>query len=144
MPQTISQVMQQASFYSDAQPYHLIALPTGAVLAAAGVVAEIGEPFCALIVDKDEVTLLVPQEAWADLQHRLPGASLSPVSYRLITVDAILEPTLIGFMAYVSKALADAAISILAFAAYNRDHFFVPESQFDLALSIFEQLKSQA
>jgi hypothetical protein len=144
MPQTIQQALQQANFYSDQQPYHLIMLPPGAVMAAAGVVAEIGEPFCGLIVDKDEVTLLIPQEAWADFQRRLPGAVVSPIVYRLITVDVELEPTLVGFMAHISKALADVSVSILAFAAYSRDHFFVSESQFDLALSTFEKLKSQA
>ena len=143
MPQTIQKVLQQATFYSDGQPYHLIALPTGAIMAAAGVVAEIGEPFCGLIVDKDELTLLIPQEAWADFQHRLPGAVLSPIIYRLITVDVELEPTLVGFMAHISRALADVSVSILAFAAYSRDHFFVSEAQFDLALSTFEKLKSQ-
>src|SRR5690606_32264691 len=110
MPQTIQQALQQASFYSDQQPYHLIALPLGALMAAAGVVAEIGEPFCGLLVDKDEVTLLIPQEAWSDFQHRLPGATVSPITYQLITVDVELEPALVGFMAHVSRALAEAAI----------------------------------
>lgn len=144
MSQTVQQVIQQAVFYSDDQPYYVLGLPAGAIMAAAGVVAEIGEPFCALIVDKDEVTLLIPAEAWQDFQHRLPGAAVSPIIYRLITIDVPLEPTLVGFMAHVSRALADAAISILAFGAYNRDHLFVPENQFDLALSALEKLKSQA
>lgn len=144
MSQTIQQVMQQAVFYSDDQPYLLIALPTGAIMAAAGVLAEIGEPFCALVVDKDEVTLLIPQEAWDDFRHRLPGAVVSPIVYRLMTVDVELESTLVGFMAHVSRALADNGISILTFAAYSRDHFFVSENQFDLALGALHKLKSEA
>ena len=142
MPQTVEQVLQQAEFYSDGQVYHLIGLPGKAMTAAAGVLAEVGEPFCALIVDKDEVSLLLPAEAWQDFQNRLPGARVSEVSYRLITIDAVLEPDLIGFLAHISKALADARISILGFAAYSRDHFFVPAHQFDLALSELKKLQS--
>lgn len=144
MPQTVQQVMQHARFYSDNQPYRLIGLPAGAIMAAAGVVAEIGEPFCGMVVDKDEVTLLIPQEAWEDFHHRLPGAVPNVTPYRLITVDVPLEPDLVGFLAHVSAALANASIPILTFAAYSRDHFFVPENQFDLALSVFETLKSQS
>ena len=142
MPRTPEEILQQAAFYSDQQPYRFIRLPGKAVTAAAGVVAEIGEPFCGLIVDKDEVSLLIPEEAWNDFQHRLPGAEISATTYRLVTVDMVLEPDLVGFLAFISRALADANVSILAFAAYSRDHFFVPSDQFDAALSQLQRLQS--
>ncbi|MBZ0303281.1 MAG: ACT domain-containing protein [Anaerolineae bacterium] len=141
MSQTVQQVLRQASFYSDDQLYRLIRLPAAAITAAAGVIAEIGEPFAALIVDKDEVTLLVPEEAWADFSARLPGAESNPLDYRLITLDLPLEPDLVGLLAVVSAAIAAAAVPILAYGAYSRDHFFVPAARFTDAMSALEQLR---
>ncbi|HLV33999.1 MAG TPA: ACT domain-containing protein [Spirillospora sp.] len=141
MAQTPQQVMQQAAFYSNNQPYVLIGLPPGAIMAAAGVVAEIGEPFCALVVDKDEVSLLIPAEAWEDFQDRLPGGKIGDRTYRLITIDLPLEPDLIGFIAYVSAALAEANVPILTFAAFSRDHFFVPDDRFAAAMEALDRLK---
>jgi hypothetical protein len=141
MPQTVTEVLQKAIFYTDDQNYSLIKLPPGAIMAAAGVVAEIGEPFCALIIDKDEVTLLIPADGWHDFQHRLPGAIVNPISYRLITLDVLLEPDLVGLLAHISRALAEQHISLLSFGAFSRDHFFVAENQLGLALSTLQSLK---
>ncbi|MAS34190.1 MAG: hypothetical protein CL610_09290 [Anaerolineaceae bacterium] len=143
MTQSVEQVLAQAVFYSDDQLYDLIQLPAKAIMAAAGVMAEIGEPFGALIVDKDEVSLIIPAEAWDDFQGRLPGSQAGSTQYRLITFDVVLEPDLVGFMALISRALADAQISILTYAAFSRDHFLVPVDQFNLALQALETLKSQ-
>lgn len=144
MAQTVSQALKAASFCSDGHPYAFAKLPPAAIMAAAGIVAEIGEPFCALLADKDEVTLMIPAEAWDDFAKRLPGHTLSSQRYRLITIDAALEPDLIGFMAHISRALADAGVSILPFAAYTRDHLFVAEDNFDLAIATLEKLKMKS
>jgi len=141
MTQTPQQALKEAVFYSDHQDYHFVRLPTAAIVAAAGVLAEVAEPFGALIVDKDEVSLLLPAEAWEDFRSRLPGAETSSLIYRLITIDALLEPDLVGFMAYVSQALAAENIPILTFAAFNRDHFFVPEPFFERALAALKNLQ---
>jgi hypothetical protein len=135
-------ILRQATFYSDIQAYAFIRLPAAAITAAAGLVAAIGEPFCALLIDKDEVSLMIPLEAWEDFQQRFADHQVAARHYRLITLDVVLEPDLVGFMAYISDALAQAGISILPFAAYSRDHLFVQADQFDLALSVLEKLRA--
>ena len=105
-------------------------------------IAEIGEPFGAMIVDKDEVTLVIPADAVADFSKRLREHRLSDTSYRLITFDIELEATLTGFMARISQALADAGIPILPFAAFSRDHLLVPSAHFDTALSALKALQA--
>ena len=61
MAQTVEQALQQAKLYTDDTLYSLIHLPPNGIMAAAGVLAQIGEPFGALIADKDEVTLDHPR-----------------------------------------------------------------------------------
>lgn len=142
MPQTVETALAEATLYSDKQDYALVKLPPAAITAAAGVVAEIGEPFCALLADKDEVSLLIPAQALADFANRLPGHTAEANAYRLITLDVVLEPDLTGFFARVSQALADAGVSILALSAFSRDHLFVPKVQFDAAFAALQSLKN--
>ena len=142
MTPTVKQILRQATLYSDAQSYTFVKLPPGAITAAAGLVASIGEPFCALLVDKDEVSLMIPADAWDDFKQRFTASVIAANRYRLVTLDVILEADLVGFMAYLSDALAQAGVSILPFAAYSRDHLFVQEDQYDLALAALEKLRS--
>jgi hypothetical protein len=142
MAQTVQEVLQKATFYTDGIDYRLIHLPPNAITAAASVVAEVGEAFLALIVDKDEVTLVLDSESLMAFGKRLRQYRAVDISYRLITLDVELEPTLTGLMAHLSTALAKAGISILPYAAFARDHLLVPAAQFDLAMTTLQQLKS--
>ncbi len=142
MVQTLEQALQDAVLYSDDYLYRFVKLPVNAITAAAGVVAQVGNPFSALLLDKDEVTLMIEDEDFEEFKKRLLDHEVSDVRYRLITFDIELEPTLIGFMAHISTALAKANISLMPFAAYSRDHIFVNEADFDKAITILENLKT--
>jgi len=137
---TVDDFLAKMNLYSDEQDYVLVQLPVAAIVAAAGVVAEVGEPFCALLVDKDEVSLMLPAEALEDFGGRLQGHKVAETRYRLLTLDVATEPNLVGFMARVSGALAEAGVSVFPYAAYTRDHIFVPAEQFDTARKTLEQL----
>ena len=138
----VEKALQDAEFFSDDSTYVIVKLHPRAITVAAGIIAEIGEPFSALIVDKDEVSIMIVEDAITDFSNRLKDAEVGEVKYRLITIDVELPLDLIGFMARVSTALVDAGVSIMTYAAYTRDHFFVPVDQFDTALSTLRKLKS--
>lgn len=142
MNEAVRKALQQVRLYTDEVDYSIIKLPARAITVAAGIVAEIGEAFCTLIVDKDEVSLIIPIEAVTDFANRLKDHRASPMPYRLITFDLELDFALFGFMAVVSTELAKAEVSILPIAAFSRDHIFVPSSQFDIAFQILKKLQS--
>lgn len=142
MSQSPAEALKRAALYTDEQAYTLVRLPAGAITAAAGVVAEIGTAFSALIADKDEVSLVIPSDALADFANRLPDHVASRQSYRLITFDIELDLDMVGFMARVSAVLAEADISILPLAAYSRDHILVKDDQLATALAALEQARS--
>lgn len=142
MSQTADQALAQSQLYSDGIEYILVRFPPRAITAAAGVLAEIGEPFGALIADKDEVTLVIPADAQPDFIDRLPDHTVSPQRYRLITFDVALDLSLVGFLALISAALAEARIPIMAFAAYSRDHILVTTDKFNIAMAALEKLQS--
>ena len=141
MAQTVDDALRSATLYSDDLVYVMLSLPPAGIMAAAGVLAEVGEPFVAMIADKDEVTLVLTEDEAAEFSRRLVGARKSEARYRLITFDVELEPTLIGFMARVSAVLAGAGVTIMPFAAFARDHLLVPENQYAQAMSALSALQ---
>ena len=141
MSQTVDEVLRACEFRSDGSDYRLLKLPANGITAAAAIVAEASLPFSAMLADQDEVTMLLPDEVCQEFQGRLKMATLSEAAYRLITVDAILEPDLLGLIASVSRSLAESGIPILVFAAYSRDHIFVPVDCFDKALAALKSLQ---
>ncbi|QPC81128.1 ACT domain-containing protein [Phototrophicus methaneseepsis] len=141
MAQTVEEILAAAKLYTDEGIYAVVKLPSQAITPAAGVIAEVGEAFSALIVDKDEITLILDVEAYEEYQRRLRGHEANIGYWRLITFDIELESDLVGFMAVVSKTLADVGISFLALAAYSRDHILVPEAKFEAAMTALTQLQ---
>lgn len=136
------QALAKAALFTDERLYTLVHLPAAAITAAAGVLAEWGEPFGALIVDKDEVTLVLSEDAWQEFQHRLPDHRTAG-PYRLLTFDMPLALDMIGFLALVSRVLADAGIPLLAVSAFERDHLLIPADHFPRALSALQHAQAQ-
>ena len=78
-----------------------------------------------------------------DIRARRGGRDhrVAESSYRLITFDLELEPTLTGFIARVAEVLAAANVPILPFAAFSRDHLLVPSDRFDAAWAALQKLQ---
>lgn len=140
--QRLNTYFSKLQISGDEKVYIVVRLPAKAVMAAAGVIAEIAEPFSSVIVDRDEVSLVIPEEAFDDFRARLVGCEVGAITYRLITFDVVLPLNLVGFMAAVSSVLAEAGISIMAYAAFSRDHLLVPVDQYEQAITLLEQLKA--
>jgi hypothetical protein len=140
MAQTVEQALKGAKLYTDSKSYILVRLHPGAIVLAASVMAELAEPFSALVVDKDELTLLIPADSLPAFAPRFRDYRVSDAQYRLITFDVALDLALVGFLARVSQALADAGVSIVGFGSYSRDHVLVPTEQFDAAWATLEKL----
>jgi hypothetical protein len=144
MAKRAHELFKQARLYSDGRAYRIVHLPVAGVMAAAGALAQLREPFSALIVDKDEVTLVLAEDELHTFAARLKSHEVLPETYRLITFDLPLEPDVVGFMALVSTALAAAGVPIMPLAAFARDHVLVPASHYDAAFGALQKLRDMA
>jgi len=153
MATTIPEALEQGKLYSDGETYNFLKLPTSAASQTLELLlaqhqspsSSSPPPFQAFMVDKDEITVMISSSTYDRcFKNAAPMTmdhQVGSISYRLITFDVVLAPTLVGFMAAVTRVLADANISVLPFAAYSRDHIFVSETDFEKAMSVLESLK---
>jgi uncharacterized protein len=96
------------------------------------------EGFVSLTRDKEEITLVVAEDIWSKLTPRFPGA-VAQERRRLIRFDTVLDFSVVGFIAEISSALAEADISILSISTYRTDAVLVHESRFDDAVNAIKQ-----
>lgn len=96
------------------------------------------EGFVSLTRDKEEITLVVAEDIWSKLAPRFPGA-VAQERRRLIRFDTVLDFSVVGFIAEISNALAEADISILSISTYRTDAVLVHESRFDDAINAIKQ-----
>ena len=87
------------------------------------------------IIDKNEITVVIEesvinQEDIIEIEKE----------WKIITFDMILPFELTGFMAAVSKVLAEEKISIFAISAYSTDHVLIKEENIEKAKKRLEQL----
>lgn len=60
--------------------------------------------------------------------------------WSLITLKVHSDLSAVGFLAAITKALAEAGISVNAVSAYYHDHLFVPEEKKEEAMKVLKKL----
>jgi hypothetical protein len=78
------------------------------------------------VIDKNETTVIIEQSKFND-----EDVIEIEKDWKILTFDMVLPFGLVGFLAKVSKVLADENIPIFAISAYSTDHILVKEK--DLA-----------
>lgn len=87
------------------------------------------------------VMQFLEREGWT---HIVPAHRSAPEDQRFIWLELAVHSDLnaIGFLAAISRALADAGVPCNAIAAFHHDHIFVPERKADAAVSAIAALKA--
>ena len=83
--------------------------------------------------DNFEVTLLLDETDFRTIRPSLRVAEIER-GFRLLTFDIELDFTVVGFLAEVSRILAEAEISIIALSAFKRDHILIKQNDLAMAL----------
>ena len=96
-------------------------------------------PFSSLTFDVAEVSLVIKEDVWSSLRNGFEKYQ-EEGPYRLITFDIVLDLAIVGFMAVVSRRLADEGVSIYALSTYLRDHILVKEDDYVKAVDALRSL----
>lgn len=97
------------------------------------------DAFAIVKLADNNVTLVVKER---DATYHIASKNIVSIDkgWKIVTIDAELPLDLVGFLATISQALADAHISIFAVSSYTTDHILVKEEQIDETISIFQEL----
>lgn len=139
LPPGLRHIVAQTRLFTDARNYIIVRLPFTQVLEAAALLKQLHSPLISLTWDKDELSLVLPAEAWESFRPGFEFLSESP-EYRLITFDLPLDLGLVGYLALMAAIVAEAGVSIYTVSAFSRDHFFVPAEDFERAWEALRQL----
>jgi uncharacterized protein len=88
-----------------------------------------------LLKDGHEVTLLLDDEDWRTMRHAARDARVEG-DFRLLTFDLVLDWKVVGFLAHVTRILADAGVSCGALSAFSRDHLLIKQDDLGTALRV--------
>ena len=88
-----------------------------------------------LLRDPFEVTLLFDEEDWRAMRHAARDAKVE-AGFRLVTLDVELGWDVVGFLAHVTRILADASVPVGALSAYTRDHLLIKQDDLGKALRV--------
>lgn len=91
-----------------------------------------------LLKDEHEVTLLLDETDWRTIRHAVRDARVE-ADFRLLTFDLVLDWKTVGFLARVTKILAEAGISAGALSAFSRDHLLIKQDDLGAALRVLGQ-----
>ena len=84
------------------------------------------------VAEDEGTTVVVPASAAGELDAEYPCA--------WITLEVRSSLAAVGFLAAVTRALADAGISANPVSGFHHDHLFVPWEQREEALAVLERL----
>jgi hypothetical protein len=113
--------------------YTVASLPLHYFAAALDAVRGVPD-FISLTRDKAEITLIVTQENWRHIAAQFPEAKAQE-NWRMIYFDTVMDFTVVGFIAEISRALAREGISILTVSTYSTDAVLVNEHRYDAAVA---------
>lgn len=115
--------------------YVLATFAVGRLSEAAALVGSSRGGFVALVVERDEVSLTLSEEAWRSTS---PSDVRVAGPYRVLTIDVDLGLDLCGFLAPLATRLAEAGVPIVPQCAFRKDHVLVREEDLDRAVRVLE------
>ncbi len=113
--------------------FAVVSLPLAQFGAALMAVRDL-EGYVSVTRDKDEVTLILAEDLWHGMAGNFSGAQ-TQWRRRMIRFDTVLDFSVVGFIAEISRALAEADISILSLSTYRTDAVLVHEAHYNRALT---------
>ena len=92
-----------------------------------------------ILRDAHETTLLLDEIDFANIRNALENAKVES-DFRLLTFDVELDFSVVGFLAEISRILAEAEIPIIALSAFSRDHILVKQNDLAKALKVLGEV----
>jgi hypothetical protein len=121
------------------EPLRLVSFPPDRLGDAASLVAGAAGSFASLVLERDEVSVALPERVFEASPLRA-AARADAGPYRAITLDIDVELDVTGYLAPAAVLLGEAGISIVPVCAFLKDHLLIREPDLERALAVLEGL----
>ena len=140
----VSEILKNTKVAVSPETFAIVSLTAekwAALLNDASLSPRMTAPFL-IFKDRHEVTLVLDE---VDLKNMRPGLAEAKLAngYRMLTFETVLDLDVVGFMAAVSRILADAGVPILPISAFSRDHVLIRQTDLAKALKALGPLVAE-
>jgi hypothetical protein len=132
-----SELLKSAKVEVAPETFHLVSLPHAdwlKLLENPELSPRMSAPFM-IFRDRWEVTLLFDETDFGMIRHQIRNAKTAG-NYRLLSFDVELDFSIFGFLAEITRILAEAEIPIVALSAFSRDHLLIKQNDLAKALKV--------
>ncbi len=134
----VAALLAQTRLRIDPRTFVIAAVPARYESTVRKTLTEIHAPFFVQITPGEQSIVLAADE-WEKAQRGLPGAKEEP-GYRMITLDVHLDWQVTGYLAAVTRALADAGVPVGVLSSFHHDHLLVRAEVLDKAEAALQHL----
>ena len=137
MPENITELLKKTRVEVSPETYFIVSLRDEdwrRLLENPELSPRMSAPFM-IFKDKWEVTLILDEVDYGTCRHAMRDAKIEG-SFRLLSFDLVMDFNVVGFLAEVSRILADANISIFPVSAFSRDHLLIKQDDLPKALRV--------
>ena len=132
-------ILSQAHWQVRPERFVVVGLEPREQILVVQLLSRVTSAFIQFLVEPGRLTLILPEQDWREFRPAFPRARIQK-PYRIISFTADLPDNLVGFLAAVTSALADAGIPLLAVCGYSKDHVMVLEEDIMKAQDVIEGL----
>ena len=133
----LARALERTTFRVETEPYALVGFPGPPDAEDLGLLAVL-DP-AQLVRDAGETTLLVPERQVERLRERHPELSVhAPLAW--IRFELPMDWELVGFLARVTGALAEAGVPLGAVCGWSRDHLFVAREHLETTRDVLRTI----
>jgi len=139
---TIAPLLAQTALRVDPRAFTIASVPPAYEPSVRLTLADVHAPFFVQVMAK-EVSLILADDEWARVRPRFKGAREEP-GYRLVTLEVKLDWDVTGYLAAVTKALADEHVPVGVLSSFHHDHLLVRTALLERALAALQRLIAAA
>ena len=94
--------------------------------------------YAVFVREPKDITLIIPRRKWLRMQAMFAKSQVSE-PMKVVIFDIELGINVYGFIAAMSKVLADARISIMPVSSFHRDHILVRKADLPRTVRLLRQ-----
>jgi hypothetical protein len=124
------------------EDYLIIKFPLKETVVIKDKIKLISDTFFSLMADKDEITLVIPENEWRKISDSFLELKIER-TYKVISLDFPLQWTVKGYVSYISRLLTEMGISIGIISCYSKNYLLIKKHDIFMAIQVLTNFSNE-